>query len=690
MHCTGNGLRSCSTALAYVMRAQNVDLEAALALVRSGGREMKLNPSLCEQLRLFWRLGFNAPTKSIIGITGKMERLRRDFSLSASAQLSIFRHETCLAAWRLWKSWHVHERARRRLVEQEEKLRDAKHVLGVARGSSTDATCLTEELSRTRSELESLRTKRDLEHRESERLKSELQRVHSTKEAMHSTEHRSHQYLQDELSQLRAGRESSLLLQKQQQSELSCSRSELHAKSLDVDKLQGALLEAQSELQLKQREMESLRNEVMDMRVQSAASGQSAQLDLKDELARSTRDNEELRAQLTASKARDTRCEAFHEKTLLSQAMNGGSQRLLEFAQLRAERDELLSKVQAQEDLRDSLCHVRQERDELLERLKRQESMQERFNLMVAEVAAVRSEFSKPENDDCTSKHCGSPSGIGLLNDSSDSRQATGEGWALDLSVSVCDSPCPSGSPETNTGLSQDELNLLSESCPQSPEGSEVRQSGRSGVATADSCRHPNSTAHFDMSRLDAFVKSWILDTLRRTLPSVEDLSSKVAPADIVELFQQICQTGGLPPQLDMPHLTPRTCRSTQAAAVERAVYETLNAVYPASARSPEGSCAGGAGEPAESAAQFAASVSSSGGERMKSTGAFLQAVPDYPSEKRLVEFASTCHMSPQETSTPSVVSSAPKRRISVRTISGGFVKNEEAISLATGVANSS
>merc|ERR1711879_24759 len=84
----------------------------------------------------------------------------------------------------------------------------------------------------------------------------------------------------------------------------------------------------------------------------------------------------------------------------------------------------------------------------------------------------------------------------------------------------------------------------------------------------------------------DAFVKSWILDTLRRTLPNVEDLNSKVAPADIVELFQQICQTGGLPPQLDMPHLTPRTCRSTQAAAVERAVYETLNTVYPASARS--------------------------------------------------------------------------------------------------------
>ena len=54
-------------------------------------------------------------------------------------------------------------------------------------------------------------------------------------------------------------------------------------------------------------------------------------------------------------------------------------------------------------------------------------------------------------------------------------------------------------------------------------------------------------------------------------------------------------------------------------------------------------------------------------------TGAFLHAVPKYSSEQIPVEFASTCHMSPQETSTPSVVSSAPKRRISVRTISGQF-----------------
>merc|ERR1712137_1182643 len=203
-----------------------------------------------------------------------------------------------------------------------------------------------------------------------------------------------------------------------------------------------------------------------------------------------------------------------------------------------------------------------------------------------------------------------------------------------------------------------------------------------------------------DTSKLDAFVKSWILDTLRRTLPNVEDLNSKVAPADIVELFQQICQSGGLPPQLDMSHLTPRTCRSTQAAAVERAVYETLNTVYPASARSSVDSHEAGK-TPCEVeviAADAACPAASrgngncGGGTGETPEGVNPRASPTLasPDAKRPQEFAATRSMSSPEASSPSTATCAPKRRITVRTISGGLSKTEEASSPATGVPQSS
>eukprot|EP00408_Alexandrium_pacificum_P054458 CAMPEP_0171251482 /NCGR_PEP_ID=MMETSP0790-20130122/50659_1 /TAXON_ID=2925 /ORGANISM="Alexandrium catenella, Strain OF101" /LENGTH=123 /DNA_ID=CAMNT_0011719175 /DNA_START=9 /DNA_END=376 /DNA_ORIENTATION=- len=45
---------------------------------------------------------------------------------------------------------------------------------------------------------------------------------------------------------------------------------------------------------------------------------------------------------------------------------------------------------------------------------------------------------------------------------------------------------------------------------------------------------------------LEAFIRSWIMEAMKGTSTSV-GLSSFVDPADIVELFQQICQSGGLP-----------------------------------------------------------------------------------------------------------------------------------------------
>jgi len=85
------------------------------------------------------------------------------------------------------------------------------------------------------------------------------------------------------------------------------------------------------------------------------------------------------------------------------------------------------------------------------------------------------------------------------------------------------------------------------------------------------------------------------MEVMRGTSTSV-GLSSCVDPADIVELFQQICRGGGLPQQVLPPDLTPRTCGSRQAAAVERAVYEVWDCLYPGrrAGPAPQGCATGG------------------------------------------------------------------------------------------------
>lgn len=91
----------------------------------------------------------------------------------------------------------------------------------------------------------------------------------------------------------------------------------------------------------------------------------------------------------------------------------------------------------------------------------------------------------------------------------------------------------------------------------------------------------PASPGDENTRQLEEFMRAWILETIHSTFPSVDNLSSVVAPAEMVELFQQLCSNGSLPMQTSSAHLTPRSLRRRQSAAVERAVYQAWNSLYP-------------------------------------------------------------------------------------------------------------
>mmetsp|Transcript_93726 Transcript_93726/g.201161 ORF Transcript_93726/g.201161 Transcript_93726/m.201161 type:complete len:269 (-) Transcript_93726:80-886(-) len=81
VHCAGGHSRSGSTALAYLMKSRNLTLSEALALAQERRTSISPNPGFLEQLQVWHRLRFVAPSKGefrtpVTFPAGVMQRFR--------------------------------------------------------------------------------------------------------------------------------------------------------------------------------------------------------------------------------------------------------------------------------------------------------------------------------------------------------------------------------------------------------------------------------------------------------------------------------------------------------------------------------------------------------------------------------------------------------------------------------------
>jgi hypothetical protein len=79
VHCAGGHSRSGSTAIAYMMRSLDLELEDALAKAKERRASIMPNPGFRKQLQIFRRLRFQRPSSGEFSILkeGSMERLPR-------------------------------------------------------------------------------------------------------------------------------------------------------------------------------------------------------------------------------------------------------------------------------------------------------------------------------------------------------------------------------------------------------------------------------------------------------------------------------------------------------------------------------------------------------------------------------------------------------------------------------------